>query len=329
MIKKTVVALAVALVLILTLVTRNEAQQAMKVWRIGFLAATSPSVEAARIEAFRQGLRELGYVEGKNIIIEWRWAEGKFDRLPELAAELVRLNVEVIVTGGSTSSGAAKEVTSTVPIVMAQVNDPVGSGFVASLARPGGNMTGLSTLVPELGGKRLEVLKEVVPKLSRVAVFGDSTTPGNAQALKETALAAKAFKVPLQYLDILDPKDIESAFRQASKGHADAVLVLGAPVLISQRKQIADLAVKNRLPAMYGQPEYVEDGGLMSYGVSVVDLYRRAATYVDKILKGRKPADLPVEQPTKFELVINLKAAKQIGLTIPPNVLARADKVIK
>ncbi len=306
-----------------------EAQQPKKLPRIGFLGATSPSVESTRLEGFRQGLRELGYLEGKNIVIEWRWAEGKFDRLPDLAAELVRLDVEVIVTGGSTSSGAAKEVTTTIPIVMAQVNDPVGSGFVASLARPGGNITGLSTLVPELGGKRLELLKEVVPKLSRVAVFGTSTTPGNAQGLKETEPAAKALKVPLQYLDILGPKDIESAFRQASKGRADAVLVLNAPVLISQRKQITDLAAKSRLPAIYPFPEFVEAGGLMSYGVSVVGLYRRAATYVDKILKGRKPADLPVEQPTKFELVINLKAAKQIGLTIPPNVLARADRVIR
>jgi len=317
------------LALAIASVNLTEAQQPKKVPRIGFLAATSPSVEAARIEAFRQGLRELGYVEGKNIIIEWRWAEGKFDRLPDLAAELVRLNVDVIVTGGSTSSGAAKEVTTTIPIVMAQVNDPVGSGFVASLARPGGNMTGLSTLVPELSGKRLELLKEVIPKLSHVTVFGESTTPGNARSLKETELAARPFKVQVQYIDILGPKDIESAFRQASKGRADAVLVLGAPILISQRKQIADLAVKNRLPAMYGQPEYVEDGGLMSYGVSVVDLYRRAATYVDKILKGRKLADLPVEQPTKFELVINLKTAKEIGVTIPQSVLFRADKVIK
>ena len=329
MIKKTVVALAVALVLILTLVTRNEAQRAKKVWRIGFLAATSPSVEAARIEAFRQGLRELGYVEGKNIVIEWRWAEGKFDRLPDLAAELVRLNVDVIVTGGSTSSGAAKEVTTTIPIVMAQVNDPVGSGFVASLARPGGNMTGLSTLVPELSGKRLELLKEVIPKLSHVAVFGDSTTPGNAQSLKETELAARPFKVQVQYLDILGPKDIESAFRQASKGRADAVLVLGAPILISQRKQIADLAVKNRLPAIYTTSLFVDAGGLMTYSANLTDLDRRAATYVDKILKGAKPADLPVEQPTKFEFIINLKAAKQIGLAIPPSVLARADKVIR
>jgi putative ABC transport system substrate-binding protein len=307
-----------------------EAQQPTKIPRIGFLGATSPSVELARIEAFRQGLRELGYVEGKSIVIEWRWAEGKFDRLPELAAELVRLKVEVIVTGGSTSTGAAKKVTTTVPIVMAQVNDPVGSGFVASLARPGGNMTGLATLAPEISGKQLELLKEIVPKLSRVAVLGTSTAPGNAQALKETELPARAFKIQLQYLDILVPKDIETAFREASKGRADAVLVLGAPVLISQRKQIADLAATSRLPAIYPWPEFVEDVGLMScYGVRVTDLYRRAATYVDKILKGAKPADLPVEQPTKFELVINLKAAKQIGLTIPPNVLARADKVIK
>ena len=274
-------------------------------------------------------MRELGYVEGKNIVIEWRWAEGKFDRLPDLAAELARLDVDVIVAGGSTSTGAAKKATTTIPIVMAQTNDPVGSGMIASLAHPGGNMTGLSTLVPELSGKRLELLKEVLPKLSRVTVFGDSTAPGNAQSLKETEPAAKALKISLQYFDVLAPKSIESAFREASKERASAVLVFVAPVLISRRKEIAELAVKYRLPAMYGQPEYVESGGLMSYGVSVVDLYRRAAVYVDKILKGAKPADLPVEQPTKFELVINLKAAKQIGLTIPPNVLARADRVIK
>ena len=305
------------------------AQQPGKVPRIGFLGATSAFIEKSRIEAFRQGLHELGYVEGENIVIEWRWAEGKFDRLPVLAAELVRLNVEVIVTGGSTSSGAAKKVTTTIPIVMAQTNDPVGSGFVASLARPGGNMTGLSTFAPELSGKRLELLKEVVPKLSRVAVFGDSTTPGNAQALKETELAARALKVQLRYLDILGPKDIETAFREASKGRVDAVLVLGAPVLISPRRQIADLTVKNRLPAAYPVAEYVEDGGLMSYGVSVSDLYRRAATYVNKILKGAKPADLPLEQPTKFELAINLKTAKALGLTIPQSVLGRADQIIE
>ena len=315
--------------LLLALCGSGEAQQPKKPARIGFLAATSPSVESARIEAFRSGLRELGYVERKSIIIEWRWAEGKVERLPSLASELVRVGVEVIVAGGSTSTGAAKEATTTIPIVAAQVNDPVGSGVVASLARPGGNITGFSTLAPEISGKRLEMLKEVIPKLSRVAVFGDSTAPGNSQSLTETELAARAFRIQVNYLDITSPKNIETAFREATKGHADAVLLLAAPVLISQRRHITELAAKHRLPAIYPQKEYVEDGGLMSYGVSIVDLYRRAATYVDKILKGARPADLPVEQATKFEFLINLKAAKRIGLTIPPNVLVRADRVIK
>jgi putative ABC transport system substrate-binding protein len=307
-----------------------EAQQPTKVPRIGYLQAPPPSAVAARTEAFRQGLRDLGYVEGKNIVIEWRFAEEKLDRVPALAAELVRLKVDVIVTGGAILTRAAKEATSTIPIVMAQDSDPVGNGFVASLARPGGNITGLATLAPEISGKRLELLKEIVPKLSRVAVFGTSTQPGNAQSLKEVELAAKAFGVKLQYLDVLDSKDIETAFRAASKGRADAVLFLVAGgVATGHRTEIAELAVKSRLPTMYPQNTYVEDGGLMSYGVSFTDLDRRAATYVDKILKGAKPADLPVEQPTRFELVINLKTAKQIGLTIPPNVLARADKVIK
>jgi putative ABC transport system substrate-binding protein len=306
-----------------------EAQQPKKVPRIGFLFNTPPSANVARIEAFRQGLRELGYVEGKNIVIEWRHAEGKLDRLRELAAELVRLKVDIMVTAGPAGTRPAKEATSTIPIVMAQDSDPVGSGFVASLARPGGNITGLATLAPELSGKQLELLKEIVPKLSRVAVFGTSTRPGNAQALREIELAAGAFRVKLQYLDVLDPMDIETAFREASKGRTQAVLMLASPIFTSHRKQLVDLAVKSRLPAIYDRAEFVEDGGLMTYGASQNDLYRRAATYVDKILKGAKPADLPVEQPTKFELVINLKAAKQIGLTIPPNELVRADKVIK
>ncbi len=306
-----------------------EAQQPKKVPRIGFLTATSPSAVSARTEAFRQGLRELGYVEGKNIVIELRSAEGKLDRVSELAAELVRLNVDVIVTAGSASTRPAKEATVTIPIVMGFDNDPVGSGFVASLARPGGNITGLSILSPEISGKQLELLKEIVPRLARVAVLGDSTEPGNAQALKEIELAAGAFGVKLQYLDVLGPKDIETAFRAANKGRADAVLLLPSPILLSQRTQLADLALKSRLPATYSRPEYVEDGGLMTYGPSITDLFRRAAIYVDKILKGAKPADLPVEQPVKFELIINLKAAKQIGLTIPPNVLARADRVIR
>src|SRR5437773_895376 len=306
-----------------------EAQQPTKIPRIGYLAAISLSTLAARTEAFRQGLRELGYVEGKNIVIEQRYAEGKFDRLPALAAELVRLKVDIIVTAGPQATRPAKQATSAIPIVMAQDPDPVGNGFVASLARPGGNITGLATFAPELSGKQLELLKETVPKLSRVAVFGTSTNPGNAQNLREVELAAKAFGVKLQYLDVLSPKEIESEIRAASKGPTDAILLLPGPVLNLQRAQIASLAVKSRLPAIYPQTEYMEAGGLMYYGANTPDLFRRAATFVDKILKGAKPADLPVEQPTKFELVINLKAAKQIGLTIPPNVLVRADRVIR
>jgi putative ABC transport system substrate-binding protein len=306
-----------------------EAQQPAKAPRIGFLITSSPSTIAPRMDAFRQGLRELGYVEGKNIVIERRHADGKSDRLPALAVELVNLKVDVIVTSGPTATRPAKEATSSIPIVMTFDDDPVGSGFVASLARPGGNITGLSTLSPEISGKQLELLKEIVPRLGRVAVIGTSTRQGTAQTLKEMELAAGGFGVKLQYLDIQNPKDIETAFRVASKERADAVLVLQSPVLYSQRVQIADLALKSRLPAISSRREFVEDGGLMSYGVSTFDLDRRAATYVDKILKGAKPADLPVEQPTKFELIINLKAANQIGLAIPPNVLARADKVIK
>jgi putative ABC transport system substrate-binding protein len=306
-----------------------EAQQLTKVPRIGFLLASSLSANSARIEALRQGLRELGYVEEKNIVIELRSAEGKSERVRALAVELVRLKVDIIVSAGPAVTRPAKEVTTTIPIVMAQDPDPVANGFINTLAHPGGNITGLSTLAPEISGKQLELLKEIVPRLSRLAVFGNSTRPGNAQALREIELAAKAFGVKVQYLDVLDSKDIETAFRAASKGHADAVLILGNPVATSQRTQIASLAVKNLLPAIYDRPEFVEDGGLITYSVSQNDLFRRAATYVDKILKGAKPADLPVEQPKKFEFIINLKAAKQIGLTIPPNVLARADRVIK
>jgi len=306
-----------------------NAQQPAKVPRIGFLSSLSPAAVSARMDAFRQGLRELGYVEGKNIVIESRWAEGKTERLPELAAELVRLKVDVIVTGGPSVNRFAKEATVTIPIVLAFDNDPVGNGFAASLARPGGNVTGLSALSPEISGKQLELLKEIVPTLSRVAVLGNSAEPANALVLREVELAAGAFGVKLQYLDVLGPKDIETAFRAASKGRADAVLVLLSPVVISHRTQLVEIALKSRLPAIYFRPEFVEDGGLMSYTTSFPDLSRRAATYVDKILKGAKPAELPVEQPTKFEFVINLKAAKQIGLTIPPNVLAQADKVIR
>ena len=306
-----------------------EAQQSTKIPRLGYLGATSLSIIPDRIYAFRQGLRELGYVEGKNIVIDYRWAEGKMERLPDLATELVRLKVDVIVTSGPTVTRAAKEALVTIPIVMANDTDPVGNGFVASLARPGGNITGLATFAPELSGKQLELLKEIVSKLSRVAVLGNSTQPGNALALREIELAARAFKVQLQNLDVVDPTEIETAFRAASKGRAEALLVLGGPVLFSNRKQIIDFAGKNRLPAIYERLEHVEAGGLMTYGPNINELHRRAATYVDKILKGRTPAELPVEQPIKFEFIVNLKAAKQIGLTVPPNVLARADRVIR
>jgi putative ABC transport system substrate-binding protein len=306
-----------------------DAQQPKKVPRVAWLTSSPLSGNANRIEAFRQGLRELGYVEGENIVIEYRSGEGNRDRVPALAVELVHLKVDVIVTAGASTTRSAKAATTTVPIVMAQDIDPVESGFVTSLARPGGNITGLSTLAPELSGKRLELLKEIVPKLSRVAVLGTSTVPGHSQMIREIERAAKAFSVKLQYLDVLDSKSIENAFRAASKERAEAILTLQSPIVFSQRAQILDLAVKNRLPVMYFQTEYVDAGGLMSYSANPNDLARRAATYVDKILKGAKPADLPVEQPKKFDFVINLKAAKQIGLTVPPNVLVRADRVIR
>jgi putative ABC transport system substrate-binding protein len=291
--------------------------------------ALSHSAISDRIQAFREGLRNLGYVEGKNIVIEYRYADGKFERLPDLATELAGLEVNVIVTGGPTATRPAKKATATIPIVMAQDTDPVGNGFVASLARPGGNITGLSNYHPDLSGKQLELLKEVVPRLARVAVLGNSKEPGNSQALKETKLAGAALKLKLQFLDVRELQDIETAFHAATRERADALLVLSSPIATSQRTQIAQLAIKNRVPIMYQVSESVEAGGLMTYGVSTADLWRRSATYVHKILKGAKPADLPVEQPIKFEFIINLKAAKQIGLTIPPNVLARADKVLK
>jgi putative ABC transport system substrate-binding protein len=306
-----------------------QAQQSAKVPRIGFITA-SVSYNPARIEAFRLSLRDLGYVEGKNIVIEWRADEGKRDRQRAIAAELARLKVDVIVTVSTAQTRSAREASATIPIVMTTASDPVASGLVASLARPGGNVTGLSTLTPEISGKRLELLKEVVPRLTRVAVFASSSTPEGAQVLKELDLAARSLGVKLQNLDVLSLKDFETAFQAAVKGHATGVLVrVRGPILSPHRKEVAKLAVKNRLPVIYEDAEDVDAGGLMSYGVSIPDLYRRAAIYVDKILKGAKPADLPVEQPIKFEFIINLNAAKQIGLTIPQWTLMKADRVIK
>ena len=309
--------------------TIAQAQLSARIPIVGFLAASTGPGESSRPAAVKEGLAELGYVEGKNIVIEWRQAGGNLDRLATFADELARLKVDVILTAGSTATRAAKEATSTIPIVMLQDNDPVRNGFIASLARPGGNITGLSTLRPEISGKRLELLKEIVPGLSRVAVLGSSNNPGNAEGLKETQLAAKALKLQIQYLDVRDLKENEAAIRQARADRAEAVLVLGGPIFNVKPRELAAHAARSRLPVIYVRENFVSAGGLMSYGVNLADLQRRAATYVDKILKGAKPADLPVEQPATFELVVNLKAAKQIGLTIPPNLLARADKVIR
>ena len=321
--KNTVLTLCTVL---LALGVSAQAQQPAKVHKIGVLRADSPPNLSA--ETFQQAMRDLGYVEGKNIFIEYRYAEGKVDRLPNLAEELVRLNVDVIWALGPAVSHV-KNATKTIPIVITHIGDPVAQGLISSLARPGGNITGLSSLAPELGGKRLELLKEVIIKLSRVAFFGNSNSSGNAQQLREMERATGELGVKLQYLDVQSPKEIEPALLAASKGRAQAVLINRNPVTAIHYVRIAELAIKNRLPTMYADREFVEAGGLMSYGPDYIFMYRRVAAMVDKILKGTKPADIPVEQPTKFEFVINLKTGKQIGLTIPPNVLARADKVIK
>ena len=302
----------------------SQAQQPGKVPHIGLL-----SLSGANQEAFRQGLRDLGYIEGKNIAIESRTAANRADRLSVLAGELVDLKVDVIVAAGSQAVHAAQRTTKSIPIVMTSSSDPVGTGFVASLAHPGGNITGLSLVGPDLSTKRLEMLKEVILGVSRVAVFWNPDDPAAKISLRETEDAAKAQAMHLQILEIREASDFESAFRAANKGRARALILLPAPIVATQAKQIAELALKNNLPAISPVSEFPNAGGLMSYGANLAELYRRAATYVDKILKGAKPADLPVEQPTKFELIINLKTAKQIGLTIPPNVLARADRVIR
>ncbi len=314
--------------LLLALSLSAEAQQPAKIPRIGFLLGSSPGSDP-RVEAFRQGLRELGHVEGKNIAVEYRFAEGQEDRLTKLVAELVSLKADIIVTDGTATTRAAKNATKTIPIVMASDGDPIGSGFVASLARPGGNITGLTNRLAELSGKRLEVLKETIPGISRIGVIWNPKTPASAIAFKETQIAAQALAVQLQSLEVRGPNDFESAIEAATKRQASALSVLSDSLMFSNRTRILELAGKQRLPTMHTQSLWVEAGGMMSYGTHFPDLYRRAATYVDKILKGAKPADLPVEQPIKFELVINLKTAKQIGLTIPPNVLVRADRVIK
>ena len=327
-IRKSMTSIVALVFILLGLAALADAGQS-KTYRIGYLVAGPRVSVASRFEAFRAGLRELGYVEGKNLVIEERYGDTKPERIAELAAELVRLKVDVIVTGGSQATGPAKKATSTIPIVMAQDNDPVGSGFVASLARPGGNITGLANLNSELSGKQLEVLKEAFPKLTRVAILSDMSEPGSAPPVKETELAAKALGVQPHYLDIRTLKDFDSALSSARAKKVDALLALPSALFNSQRKQLVDMAAKLKLPAMYPRADYVDDGGLMFYGVDTNDLSRRAAIFVDKILKGAKPGEIPVEQPKKFDFIVNLKTAKQLGVTIPPNVLVRADRVIR
>ena len=306
------------------------AQQPGKIPRIAYLTAAPLSSMVDRTDAFRQGLRELGYIEGKNITIELRSSDGKLDPLRGIAVELVRTKVDVIVTGGGGVTGPVKEATTTIPIVMAQDSDPVGNGFAASLARPGGNITGLSNQSSDVVGKRLELLKEVVATLSHLAIFGSSSNRDNARERKEIENTAAGMKIRTEYFNVLAPKDIDVAFRAAVKSRSDAMLWIAAGQIVRpHRKDAAQLAIKYRLPGMYTTSDHVEFGGLMNYGVDLPALDRRAATYVHKILNGAKPADLPIEQPLKFTFVINLKTAKQIELTIPPNVLARADRVIK
>jgi putative tryptophan/tyrosine transport system substrate-binding protein len=331
MTKAAVPSILIAVMLLAVAVIAEAQEQPKKVPRIGYLTAGNSTSESPRSEPFRAALRELGYIEGKNIAIEYRYAEGKGDRLPDLSAELVRLKVDVIVAAGGTPTIlAAKNATRTIPIVFPTVGDPVALGFVASLARPGGNITGLTIRVPEFSGKRLEILKEVVPQARRVAVLGQEANAAHPVEFKEMQQAASDMGLELHHIKVRSPDDFESAFStMTSTVRATALFMQAATLFLDNRRRIAALTTRSRLPAFSDTRELAEAGVLMSYGSDRFDLYRRAAVYVDKILKGTKPADLPVEQPTKFELVINLKTAKQIGLTIPPNVLARADRVIK
>jgi len=327
MIKSFLISLLPAIVLISG--TLAGAQQRGKMPRLGVLFPATPATFKLRTEALLQGLREHGYVDGQSIAIEWRWAENKVERLPELAAELVKMNVDVIVTNGTPATQAAKIATKTIPIVMAAIGDPIATRLIESLAPPGGNVTGTSILAPELSGKRLELLREVVPKLSGVAAILNPTNPTYCPELRDTQEAGKALGVQVQAVEVADLSALQAAFTTFGRDRIRGLLIFTDAILYSLRSHIVEQAAKNRLPAMYWQREFAEDGGLMSYGPNTNDIFRRSATYIDKILKGTKPAELPVEQPLKFEFVVNLKAAKQIGLTIPPNVLVRADRVIR
>ena len=320
----------VSAMVILACASFTDAQQLAKVFRIGVLVSGSASTHKSRIDAFRQGLQELGYIDGKNVVLEFRYAEGKRERFADLAAEMVRLKPDVIVVGGTGFTAAAKQATSTIPIVVGGAGDLVGSGLVASLARPGGNVTGSTDISPDLSGKRLELLKEAIPKARRVAVlWHDFAGSSDAEQIKQTEIAARAFGINLQDVSVQAPDRFQDAFAAFKKRNADALVIIQNSFTIFHSKQLLELAAKNKLPSMCQGTNFIEAGCLISYGPDVIHQYHRAATFVDKILKGRTPADLPVEQPMKFELIINLKTAKQIDVTIPPNVLVRADRVIR
>ena len=324
----------VVISLVLTLAAASlpvEAQQAKRIVRIGFLSPGSPSHArtSGMLEAFRRGMSELGHIEGRTFTIEPRWAEGQYDRLPSFAAELVRLKVDVIVAVAAPAIRAAKEATTTIPIVMAVVVDPVATGFVASVARPEGNITGLSTTAPALMGKQLEMLREILPNVSRVGALWNPANPGNAPQLREVEAAARTLGMKVQPVEARNLSELDRAFAAMTRQQADAIIVLADVMLSEHRGRLAELAAKARLPAVYGLQEHVEAGGLMAYSASRAELFRRAATYVDKILKGTKPADLPIEQPTKFELIVNLRTARALGITIPAAILVRADQVIQ
>ena len=327
--KKNILGFALGAMLLALSVLAGAQQATKKIPRVGILSLNPASVQKDRVEAFREALRKLGYVEGQNITIEYRYGDNKSERMPKLAAELVHLNVDVIVTTGSSATRPAKEATTAIPIVMMSDNDPVGSGFVASLARPGGNITGLTNVGGDLGDKRLELLKEIIPKLSRVAVFRDLTNVTEGIGVDEIEPTARVLKLQTQRFELAKVEDFDSQFQAIMKWRPGGLMIVGGPLMNGHRKRIVEFTAKNKLAAMYNREEFVDAGGLVSYATNFIDLTRRAATYVDKILKGTKPADLPVEQPTTFEFIINLKAAKQIGVTIPPNVLVRADRVIR
>jgi putative ABC transport system substrate-binding protein len=327
--KKATASSILVAAMMLAVAVSAQAQQPARISRIGILSPVSESFFSARVEAFRQRLRELGYVEGKNIVIEYRYTEGKRERSPDLAAELVQLKVDVIVTAGPGVTLTAKKASGTIPIVFASAADPVGTGLVSSLAQPGGNITGLSLMAPDLDGKRLELLKEAFPKVARVAFLWESGGTRGNLALTDMEAPATALGVKLLSLEVRSLDDFEDAFARAKKEHAQALITTTGGLINTQQRRVLDFAAKNRLPAIYHYSEFVEAGGLMSYGPDNTDLWRRAADFVDKILKGTKPSDIPVEQPKKFEFIVNLKTAKQIGVTIPPNLLARADRVIR